>query len=128
MANPSKDQGTRRETRTVNDHNRIPGVTAWRLAEGGSNDPGDVAVRLSTGDHVVLECKHRDRLNIHQAVRKARKKVGVADLPFVPALVAVVWQRTVRVAGERGVPMGTVVCMDYGDWLGLVSWLTGEGE
>jgi len=129
MSNPQKAQGTREETRVTRDHNSIDGITAWRLAEQGTNDPGDVAVHLeSTGDHIILECKHRDRLNIHQTVQKAKKKAETADLPFIPTLTAVVWHRTIRVAGERGVPAGTVVCLDYEDWLELVSWLQELGE
>lgn len=78
------------ETRTV-DACQSAGLIAERLAEGGSADRGDV--RVYTDREWVLECKDRERLNVHQSLEKALAKSGTPD-------TAVVWRRMTRAAGN----------------------------
>lgn len=58
MANPSKQKGTRAETRVVRyleDH----GFIARRLALAGSNDPGDIeAYAPDSMDKIIIEVKY----------------------------------------------------------------------
>lgn len=121
----SKDQGTRFETEVVRRaHDK--GFRAWRLAEGGAGDPGDVAITLSpAGDTLILECKHRQNLPIHEALHKAQEKAAKADLPFMVDGVAVVWKRTVpNPDGGRRIPQGTVVVLGLEDFLRLLGGQT----
>ena len=73
MVNKPKIQGTRFETGTVN-LLKSWGYKAYRLAEGGLKDEGDVQVELPT--EVIFECKARQNLNIHQTYFKAKQKAG----------------------------------------------------
>jgi len=115
-----RDQGTRAETEVVR-RCHLRKLQAWRLAEGGIRDAGDVAVRTGSGDHVVLEVKHRENLSAHQALHTATEKTVKADLPFAPLLTAVVWKRsTSRGEGKRRAPQGTVVILTLDDFLGLL--------
>jgi hypothetical protein len=114
-----KDQGTRFETEIA----RLVSIVgeSWRLAEGGSGDPGDVALRTDAGDHWVLECKHRQNLPIHEALKKAQQKALYADLPFMVDGVAVVWKRTLpNPDGGRRIPQGVVVVLGMDDFLRLL--------
>jgi hypothetical protein len=115
-----KDQGTRWETEVV-DKVEAAGFLAWRLAEGGSGDPGDVAMVVASGDTWVLECKHRQNLPIHEALHKAQGKAAKADLPFMADGVAVVWKRTLpNPDGGRRIPQGVVVVLGMDDFLRLL--------
>lgn len=115
-----KDQGTRFESDVVH-HCHLHNLQAWRLAEGGINDAGDVTVKTRAGDHVVLEVKHREALSPHQALRLACEKTAKADLSFAPLLTALVWKRTTsRGEGKRRAPAGTVVVLTLGDFLELL--------
>jgi hypothetical protein len=89
----AKAQGTSHESWIVKALTAL-GLTARRLAEGGSDDEGDVEAFIS-GRRWVLEGKARQTLNVQQTLGKARKKAG-GDTP-----VAVVWKRLVRVPGMK---------------------------
>lgn len=85
-----KAQGTNHESWIVNEFKKI-GLSARRIAEGGSSDEGDVEVTIQ-GQRWILEGKARQNLNVQKTLGKARKKAK--GLP-----VAVVWKRLVKVAG-----------------------------
>ena len=88
-----KQQGTSHESWIVKALQAL-GLNARRLAEGGSDDEGDVEAFISDR-RWVLEGKARQTLNVQQTLGKARKKAG-GDTP-----VAVVWKRLVRVPGMK---------------------------
>ena len=79
MVNKPKIQGTKFETATVN-LLKSWGFKAYRLAEGGMKDEGDVQVEIDNGilprPEVILECKARQNLNIHQTYHKASQKTN----------------------------------------------------
>jgi len=116
MTNKPKQQGTRHESWIVNELEAIE-VDARRLAEGGSDDEGDVEAFLA-GERWVLEGKARQNLNIQLTLGKARRKAGGGR-------VAVVWKRLVRVAGmnKRQPVEGerVVVVLGWEDFLHLVA-------
>ena len=115
-----KDQGTRFETEIVNAAHDA-GLRAWRLAEGGSHDIGDVAIETTDGDTYVVECKHRERLGVHQALGKTLAKADKEDGPFLVSGTALVWKRSVlREGNERRTSEGVVVCVSLGEWLELI--------
>lgn len=90
--NRPRKQGTAWESAFVasaTDH----GLQARRLPEGGSADEGDVELVDHDGDRWVIECRHRERMNIHRALAKARAKA-------FGGLAAVAWKRTVAKAGN----------------------------
>ena len=99
---------------------------ANRIAEGGSNDEGDVEATLA-GEKWVLEGKARSNLNVQQALGKARAKARAAN-GGEPVPVAVVWKRLVRVPGlqvrqpvegER-----VVVILGWDDYITLINKAT----
>lgn len=123
-----KKQGTTHESWIVNElhANEHP---ANRIAEGGSNDEGDVEATLA-GEKWVLEGKARSNLNVQQALGKARAKARAAN-GGQPVPVAVVWKRLVRVPGlqvrqpvegER-----VVVILGWDDYITLINKAT-KGE
>ena len=115
-----KDQGTRFETEIVTAATQA-GHKAWRLAEGGPHDIGDVAIETTDGDVYVVECKHRERLGVHQALGKTLVKAGKEDGPFLVSGAALVWKRSVLKEGnERRSSEGVVVCVSLGEWLELI--------
>lgn len=91
-----KKQGTTHESWIVNELHAND-YEARRIAEGGSQDEGDVEATLA-GEKWVLEGKARSNLNIQQALGKARAKARAAN-GGQPVPVAVVWKRLVRVPG-----------------------------
>jgi hypothetical protein len=91
-----KKQGTTHESWIVNEL-RSNEYEARRIAEGGSQDEGDVEAILA-GEKWVLEGKARSNLNVQEALGKARAKATSAN-GGVPVPVAVVWKRLVRVPG-----------------------------
>jgi hypothetical protein len=93
-----KKQGTTHESWIVNEL-RANEYEARRIAEGGSQDEGDVEATLA-GEKWVLEGKARSNLNIQEALGKARAKATSAN-GGVPVPVAVVWKRLVRVPGLK---------------------------
>ena len=92
MVNKPKIQGTKFETGTVN-LLKSWGYKAYRLAEGGLKDEGDVQVEIQNNvlpvSEVIFECKARQNLNIHQTYFKAKQKAG--DKPLVLA-----WKKLVN--------------------------------
>jgi hypothetical protein len=120
-----KKQGTTHESWIVNEltSHQHP---ANRIAEGGSQDEGDVETTIA-GEKWVLEGKARSNLNVQQALGKARAKASAANSgQQIP--VAVVWKRLVRVPGlqvrqpvegER-----VVVILGWDDYLSLVNKAT----
>jgi hypothetical protein len=118
--NRPKQQGTRAETDTVKIL-KAAGLQAWRLAEGGSRDAGDVAFVDGNGDTWVVEVKHRERLSVHDAYAQAKRKAQSADVPFMVAGTVLVWKRSeLPVGGLRRVPAGTVIVMDWPTFLDLL--------
>ena len=115
-----KDQGTRNETALVNKAKKH-GLKAWRLAEGGGNDPGDVAIETAEGDVYVVECKHRQQLSVHNEFEKAAGKVKGVDHPFVVAGVALQWKRPFRVEGQERRVNKEVMVISVDEWLELIS-------
>jgi len=115
MSKP-KAQGTRHESWIVKELDAI-GVTARRIAEGGSADEGDVEATIN-GERWVLEGKATQTLNVQKILGKARKKAG-GDTP-----VAVIWKRLVKVAGmvNRQPVEGerTVVILSWEDFINLL--------
>lgn len=120
-----KKQGTTHESWIVNElqANEHP---ANRIAEGGSQDEGDVEATIA-GEKWVLEGKARSNLNVQQSLGKSRAKAraanGGASVP-----VAVVWKRLVRVPGlqvrqpvegER-----VVVILGWDDYINLINKAT----
>jgi len=96
LANKPKIQGTRFESAT-RDLLKSWGFKAYRLAEGGLKDEGDVQVELP--DEVIFECKARQNLNIHQTYHKATQKT---DKPVILA-----WKKLVnKGSGVRRSPDG----------------------
>jgi len=91
--NKSKQQGTAFETWTRRALNKV-GIGARRLAEGGTNDEGDVEAHLFEGERWVIECKATSNLNIQKILGKARRKANGAP-------VLLVWKRLVKVAGKK---------------------------
>jgi hypothetical protein len=117
----AKQQGTAHESWIVTELNQ-QGHEARRIAEGGSQDEGDVEATLD-GTKWVLEGKARSALNVQKALGKARAKARAAN-GDEPVPVAVVWKRLVRVPGlqvrqpvegER-----VVVILGWDDFLTLV--------
>jgi hypothetical protein len=118
-----KAQGTSHESWIVNEL-MAAGLKSRRLAEGGSDDEGDVETTI-TGSRWVLEGKARQTLNVQQTLGKARRKAG-GNTP-----VAVVWKRLVKVAGytNRQPVEGerVVVILGWDDFVRLVT-NAGSGE
>ena len=100
MRTSPKQLGTAHETRIVRAAQNA-GLVAERIAEGGVHDLGDV--RIFADQEWIIECKDRERLNVHQTLEKAQAKAGT---PWV----AVVWRRMTRKAGnERRTQDGPIV-------------------
>tara|TARA_A200000159_G_scaffold23040_1_gene19904 strand:+ start:56 stop:460 length:405 start_codon:yes stop_codon:yes gene_type:complete len=97
MVNKPKIQGTAFETLTVNKLNAY-GFKAKRLAEGGSNDKGDIECLNPFVDqlpypNITFEAKHRANLNVHQTLAKSKEK---ADGDVVLA-----WKKTKRKGNSK---------------------------
>jgi hypothetical protein len=111
----AKAQGTTHESWIVKELGEA-GIAARRLAEGGTDDEGDVETYIH-GDRWVLEGKARQTLNIQATLGKARRKAGGHR-------VAVVWKRLVKVAGyQNRQPVEgerVVVILGWDDFLFLV--------
>ena len=119
MSNPSKQAGTAWESEIVK-LSQAKGYKAWRLAEGGENDPGDVAIETAGGDIYIIEAKARTQMNIHAALGKAIGKAVGSDVPFVVVGVGVAWKRLVGVGGKRRVRAGPpLVAVTVDEWLEL---------
>jgi hypothetical protein len=112
----AKAQGTSHESWIVKALQAV-GITSRRLAEGGSEDEGDVEATIQ-GTRWVLEGKATQTLNVQKILGKARRKAG-GSTP-----VAVVWKRLVKVSGytNRQPVEGEriVVVLGWEDFLTLV--------
>lgn len=115
----AKAQGTRYETDIVNRLNAYdPSLGARRLAEGGIGDVGDIEVwPAGAKSPLVIEAKHRQALNLHQTVHKARSKAGLSRS-------VVFWKKLTRKAGNAkrtpdGIP--EVVSMDFETFVWLLT-------
>lgn len=80
MANPNKNQGTKNETRRKRVH-RAAGFLSGRVAEGGSQDDGDVWIIAHPeadpeGVGWIDEAKACANLNPHKTLDKAIRKSG----------------------------------------------------
>lgn len=97
MVNKPKIQGTRFETQTK-ELLQSWGYKAYRLAEGGMADEGDVQVEINNGllpiTEMIFECKARQALNIHQTYAKAKEKAG--SKPLVLA-----WKKLVKKGNNK---------------------------
>lgn len=117
----AKAQGTKHESWLVTEFNDN-GYQAKRIAEGGSNDEGDVEATL-LNKRWVIEAKARQNLNIQATLGAARRKANAASQEPVP--VAVIWKRLVKVAGMKNrQPIDgerIVVCMSLDDFLALLN-------
>jgi Holliday junction resolvase len=98
MVNKPKIQGTKFETETVNKLNNY-GFKSKRLAEAGINDEGDIECFNEFSNkipkpRIVLEAKHRQALNVHQTMAKAKEKAGDSD-------VILAWKKTIKKNNSR---------------------------
>lgn len=115
--NKSKIQGTAHETSIVNKLT-VEGFQAKRLAEGGSNDEGDIEYWDRCGERWIIEAKATANLNVSQTLAKAKAKAKPRDE------VAVVWKKLTRKGDNQrrsadGEPV--VVVMDWATYMRLVS-------
>jgi hypothetical protein len=96
------------------------GLIAERLAEGGSNDRGDV--RIFTDVEWVMECKDRMNLNVPRSLEKAIAKAGTPH-------TALVWRKMTRRNGsQRRTQDGPViVALTLPRFLELLAESCGEG-
>jgi hypothetical protein len=103
----AKAQGTAFETWVVNWLKAIGQINPRRLAEGGSNDEGDVRFDTHFEGSWTIECKSAERLNVTRVLSKARAKSPE------PQQTVLFWKRLVKSDGKRRKPDGEpiVVCM-----------------
>lgn len=90
MTNRPRKQGTAFETALCSTLNAVPGVDARRLAEGGSQDRGDLEIVTAQLAPIVVECKAREKLSVHDTVAKASQKAQNGRR------AAVVWKRLLK--------------------------------
>lgn len=109
MSKP-KAQGTRFETWMVNWLNRIEGVVASRLAEGGIQDQGDIRWYDMFEDVWVAECKATQALNVTRVLSKARLKSPN------PKTTVLFWKRLTKTqpGAKRRTPDGEPVVVVMG--------------
>lgn len=108
MSNRQKAQGTRWEREVLEAVHDAGYTDAYRLAEHGTKDQGDL---LIGSRKIVLECKDRERLNIHDTVAKASRKADGWT-------AAVVWKRRARKEGNTrrhtvGEPIVALTLTDF---------------
>lgn len=96
----SKRNGTRYE-RQVRQRLQAADLATTRLAEEGNNDAGDL---LITSIDLVVECRWRQAMGIHQALGKAISKAQAQG--HRGAMLA--WKRTIPTGGaaRQAVPGG----------------------
>lgn len=107
MSRP-KDQGTRFETWTVDWLKNTGQLNPRRLAEGGSNDEGDVRFDTHFEGPWTVECKAAERLNVTRVLSKARAKSPE------PRQTVLFWKRLVKGDGKRRKPDGEPVVVVMG--------------
>jgi hypothetical protein len=113
MVNRPKMQGTAFESWMVKWLNAIDELssTARRIAEGGSNDEGDVEWEDHAGYNWIGECKATQTLNVTRVLGKARKK-SKADHTVL------FWKRLTKKKGDQlkrtpdGEPIVVVMALD----------------
>lgn len=119
-----KKQGTAHESWLVKSL-KARGHWARRLAEGGTQDEGDVEADIH-GERWVIEAKARQSLNVQHTLGRTRAKAEAAVGGPVP--VAVVWKRLVPVLGKKvRQPVAgerVVVILSWDDFCRLV----GDGQ
>jgi len=120
-SSPQKRQGTSWE-RDLESQAHDHGLLAWRLAEHGQHDLGDLVVVTADGDHIILEAKCRQALPAHTAVAKAKVKARHPSAEFLPLTAVVVWKRlqATSVDRRRRQPAPPVVVMDLDDFWTLI--------
>ena len=122
----AKAQGTSWESEVVKDARALQ-MESRRLAEGGSDDEGDV--EIFADERWLVECKARQNLNVQETLAKAKTK-GKARGHSGP--VAVAWKRLVKAAGNsKRAPvagMRAVVIVEYDLWLEILKKLKKAGE
>ena len=106
--NKPKMQGTTFETWTVNWLNKVKGVVAERMAEGGTNDVADVRFTTPNGTVWYVECKSAERLNVTRVLSKARIKAPDGQHTVLA------WKRLVKSGGKRRTPDGEPVVVVMG--------------
>jgi hypothetical protein len=112
-----KQQGTAWQ-RAVRHVMEVRGFKVEVLPEGGVNDEGDLWVPEL---NMVIECRTRMQMNIHDATLRAQQKAAMIR----QARVAVAWKRLGLKPGNRkrtqvGVP---IVAMPINQWMDLVTKL-----
>ena len=115
--NKPKMQGTTHESWIVTKLNEVmhPWGDARRIAEGGSNDEGDITYHDGFGQRWVVEAKATQTLNVTRVLGKAREKGG--------KYTVLVWKRLTRSKGNtRRTPDGEpiVVVVPWELWCELM--------
>jgi hypothetical protein len=114
-------QGTKAESWIVTKL-REAGYYAKRLAEGGTQDEGDVET-IILGERTVVESKARSSLNIQEVLGNARAKAAKAAGHPVPTIL--VWKRLVRKPGlVNRVPVNgerVVVILSWDDFMDIIN-------
>jgi hypothetical protein len=105
----ARNQGTSFETWIVTWLKGLRSTeTAYRLAEGGLHDEGDIRFVDELNREWTIEAKARERLAVPQELAKARRKSGS------PLHTVLMWKRlTLKDGNARRTPAGepVVVCM-----------------
>lgn len=117
MVNRPKAQGTAHESWIVTALNEAlhPWGKARRIAEGGSNDEGDITYSDGFNQRWVIEAKATQTLNVTRVLGKAREKGG--------KYTVLVWKRLTRSKGNsRRTPDGEpiVVVVPWELWCELM--------
>jgi len=108
----SKQQGTAFETWMTKWLNRIEGLRAERIAEGGMNDDGDLRFWDMFEQVYYAECKATQTLNVTRVLSKARLKSPE------PKHTVLFWKRLTKLKeGQKnrrpdGEPVVVVMALD----------------
>ena len=116
-----KRQGTSWEQEIIA-RAQAEGLEAWPLARRGPSDPGDVVIRSSSGDCVVVEARDRQRMSVHPELAEAKGQTARADLPFIPWMTVIAWKRLgLKEGNVRRSQVGEpVVVLGFNDFLGML--------
>lgn len=99
MANPSKETGTKGETRVVKDLSKH-GFKVWRRALAGSRDEGDLGMLFPDGTEVTLEIKAGEQTEDYKRsdIEKWKKQtLAEAEHSGCPAvLVILIFRKHMR--------------------------------
>lgn len=121
MVNKPKKQGTTFETSQVNKINQYNAHhKARRLAEGGSNDEGDIEFFridfMLPNERWIMEAKNRQAFNLHRGLQIAKSKAGK-----IPVVIA--WKKLKKVEGQKRRQSdgeSVVYCMDEKTFFALL--------